>query len=75
MVHEAFHIARTGRPGPVVVDIPVDMAHGEVAYHKADTLDLPGYKPTVKGQVRSIPQPPRPSTRPRARCCTWAAAW
>jgi acetolactate synthase-1/2/3 large subunit len=54
VLHEAFHIASTGRPGPVVIDIPVDIALGETAYHKADTLDLPGYKPTVKGHVKQI---------------------
>ena len=54
VLHEAFHIASTGRPGPVVIDVPVDIALGETAYHKADTLDLPGYKPTVKGHVRQI---------------------
>ncbi len=53
-VHEAFHIASTGRPGPVVIDIPVDVALGESAYHQADTLDLPGYKPTFKGHIRQI---------------------
>jgi acetolactate synthase-1/2/3 large subunit len=54
VVHEAFHIASTGRPGPVVIDIPVDVALGEVAYHDADTLDLPGYKPTVRGHIKQI---------------------
>ena len=53
-MHEAFHIASTGRPGPVVIDIPVDIALGELAYHDADTLDLPGYKPTFKGHVKQI---------------------
>jgi acetolactate synthase I/II/III large subunit len=53
-VHEAFHIASTGRPGPVVIDIPVDVAHGEVAYHDADSIDLPGYRPTFKGHIKQI---------------------
>ena len=53
-VHEAFHIASTGRPGPVVIDIPVDVALGEMAYHDADTIDLPGYKPTFKGHIKQI---------------------
>ena len=54
IVHEAFHIASTGRPGPVVIDIPVDVALGELAYRDADTLDLPGYKPTFKGHIKQI---------------------
>ena len=54
VVHEAFHIASTGRPGPVVIDIPVDIALGDVAYHDADSIDLPGYKPTFKGHVKQI---------------------
>jgi acetolactate synthase I/II/III large subunit len=54
VVHEAFHIASTGRQGPVVIDIPVDVAHGEVTYHKQETLDLPGYKPTVRGHIKQI---------------------
>jgi acetolactate synthase-1/2/3 large subunit len=54
IVHEAFHIASTGRPGPVVIDIPVDIALGELAYRDADSLDLPGYKPTFRGHVKQI---------------------
>jgi acetolactate synthase-1/2/3 large subunit len=53
-VHEAFHIASTGRPGPVVIDIPVDIALGELTYHDATAVDLPGYKPTFKGHIKQI---------------------
>jgi acetolactate synthase-1/2/3 large subunit len=54
VVHEAFHIASTGRPGPVVIDIPVDVALGEAVYHEANEIDLPGYRPTFKGHIRQI---------------------
>jgi acetolactate synthase-1/2/3 large subunit len=52
--HEAFHIAGTGRRGPVLIDIPVDSALGEVVYKPADGLDLPGYKPTLQGHIKQI---------------------
>ncbi len=54
IVHEAFHIASTGRPGPVVIDIPVDVALAEAVYHEATSIDLPGYKPTVTGHIKQI---------------------
>ncbi|MDZ4167805.1 MAG: biosynthetic-type acetolactate synthase large subunit [Coriobacteriia bacterium] len=53
---EAFHIATTGRPGPVLVDIPVDIARGELTYKRPERLNLPGYKPTVKGHAKQIHQ-------------------
>jgi acetolactate synthase I/II/III large subunit len=53
-VHEAFHVASTGRPGPVVIDIPVDVALGDLTYRRADHIDMPGYKPTVRGHVKQI---------------------
>jgi len=54
IIHEAFHIAGTGRPGPVLIDIPVTCALGEMIYTRPDGLDLPGYKPTVRGHVKQI---------------------
>ncbi|WP_239254589.1 biosynthetic-type acetolactate synthase large subunit [Listeria ilorinensis] len=46
IINEAFHIASTGRKGPVVIDLPKDMGIAETDQVKADTIDLPGYQPT-----------------------------
>ncbi len=54
VIHEAFHIASTGRPGPVVIDVPVTALLGELTYKAAEGLHLAGYKPTVKGHVKQI---------------------
>jgi len=53
---EAFHIATTGRPGPVLIDLPVDVSRGEIDFKYPERVNLPGYKPTVKGHVKQIRQ-------------------
>src|SRR3979411_3208253 len=45
-IHEAFHVARTGRPGPVVVDIPQDYSRADIPYEPVSDVRLPGYQPT-----------------------------
>jgi len=54
VVREAFHVATTGRPGPVLVDIPKDVANQMMDWHWPDDVDLPGYKPTTKGHPKQI---------------------
>jgi acetolactate synthase I/II/III large subunit len=54
IVREAFHIARTGRPGPVVVDIAVDATVNRVEGEPDLELQLPGYKPRTVGHIRQI---------------------
>jgi acetolactate synthase-1/2/3 large subunit len=49
IVKEAFHIATTGRPGPVLIDIPKDMSTAEVDYAGGAPLNLPGYRPPTYG--------------------------
>ncbi|MBR2790762.1 MAG: biosynthetic-type acetolactate synthase large subunit, partial [Eggerthellaceae bacterium] len=56
IIHEAFHIARTGRPGPVLIDIPSDVAAEELDFDYPETVNIPGYKPTVKGHARQLKQ-------------------
>jgi acetolactate synthase-1/2/3 large subunit len=53
-IHEAFHIARTGRPGPVVVDIPQDLSRADIPYEPVIDLHLPGYQPTTDGNQKQI---------------------
>ncbi len=53
-VREAFHIARTGRPGPVLIDLPKDVLINETTWSWPDQVKLPGYKPTTKGHQRQI---------------------
>lgn len=58
IVAEAFHIASTGRPGPVLIDIPKDVGLEEFDYTPVDPgmVKLTGYRPTVKGNPRQINQ-------------------
>src|SRR5579864_5634462 len=53
-IHEAFHIAASGRPGPVLVDIPQDLSREEIAYEPVADLRLPGYQPTTEGNQKQI---------------------
>ena len=53
-IKEAFHIASTGRPGPVLVDIPKDVFQEETEFEYPDTVDLAGYKPRLEGHVAQI---------------------
>ena len=53
-VREAFHIASTGRPGPVLVDLPVDISVGKHPCNGKAEMDLPGYRLRTKGHARQI---------------------
>ena len=64
---EAFYIASTGRPGPVLIDIPSDLCGMNIEFHYPDKISLPSYRPTYKGnakQVRQAVQCIQESTRP-----------
>ncbi len=60
-IHEAFHVAGSGRPGPVVVDIPTDLSKADIPYEVGDKvpLDLPGYQPKFEGNAKQIRQAAR----------------
>lgn len=51
---EAFHIARTGRPGPVLIDIPSDVASEKTVFEYPAEVNIPSYKPTYKGNARQV---------------------
>ncbi|HKG17469.1 MAG TPA: thiamine pyrophosphate-binding protein, partial [Solirubrobacteraceae bacterium] len=53
-IHEAFHVARTGRPGPVVVDIPQDLSRADIEYEPVGDVSLLGYQPTTEGNQKQI---------------------
>ena len=54
IVAEAFHIATTGRPGPVLIDVPKDVLQNTMQWYWPDAVDLPGYRPTPEADPVSI---------------------
>ncbi|MDA1091067.1 MAG: acetolactate synthase 3 large subunit [Proteobacteria bacterium] len=56
VVHEAFYVASTGRPGPVVIDLPKDVAMGLGLYSTPDKFKHKSYNPQIKGDAKAIKQ-------------------
>lgn len=66
-IKEAFHIARTGRPGPVVIDLPVDVTMQETEFVYPERIDIRTYKPTYEahpGQVKKAAKAIKASKKP-----------
>ncbi len=56
IIKEAFYIAGTGRPGPVLIDIPRDIQQKEAEFNWPEEIRLPGYRPTMYGNIKQIRQ-------------------
>jgi len=54
IMKKAFYIAHTGRPGPVVVDLPKDILTAEIDFDYPEKVTIPGYNPTIRGNPRQI---------------------
>ena len=54
VIKEAFHIARSGRPGPVLVDLPKDVVQGKARYKPLPEPRMPSYKPTYKPHIKQL---------------------
>ena len=54
VIHEAFYIAGTGRPGPVLVDVPKDVFQGQARYTPVHAIHLPGYKVPTEGHTGQV---------------------
>ena len=54
IIKSSFKIANTGRPGPVLIDVPKNVQEGEISEYKDDLISTPGYKPTIKGNIKQV---------------------
>ncbi len=59
VVREAFHVATTGRPGPVLIDLPKDVSNATMEWYWPRQVSLPGYKPTTKGHPKMVKEAAR----------------
>src|SRR5260370_16348170 len=65
VMREAFHLARTGRPGPVHVDVPTDVLLTEIAWEYPTRINLPAYHPTPTPNMRQVKEAARLIERAR----------
>ena len=54
IVKSSFDIAKSGRPGPVLIDFPKEMQQGELSKYETTLIETPGYNPTLKGNIKQV---------------------
>ena len=54
IIKSSFEIAATGRPGPILIDVPKEVQEGELSKFDDSIIDTPGYNPTIKGNIKQI---------------------
>ena len=54
IIKTSFDIAKSGRPGPILIDVPKEVQEGELSSFNDDLIQTPGYSPTLKGNIRQI---------------------
>ena len=54
MIKSSFEIAASGRPGPILIDVPKEVQEGELSKFDDSIIDTPGYNPTIKGNIKQI---------------------
>ena len=54
MIKSSFEIAASGRPGPILIDVPKEVQEGELSKFDDSIMDTPGYNPTIKGNIKQI---------------------
>ena len=54
IIKSSFEIAASGRPGPIIIDVPKEVQEGELTVFNDSLIQTPGYNPTIKGNIRQI---------------------
>jgi acetolactate synthase-1/2/3 large subunit len=54
IIKSSFEIASTGRPGPILIDVPKNVQEGEITEYVDDLISTPGYNPTIKGNIKQV---------------------
>ena len=73
VIREAFHIARTGRPGPVLIDLPKDIVQAQTEFSFPEKVALRSYNPSLKPNIGQVRRRQKYLQKPGVRCLLWGA--